>query len=226
MLQVQYFNYVNYWVYFYSNNNDYSSYGYGYYNDYGSLPDKSGYDNDGSQYSDLSGADDTDYEGDDGSDDGGGDDGGGDDGGGDDGGGDGGGDDKKRSILQQTNVFNANSSYYYRPVYTVNLTAMNGTVVQGINATNDHLNNGWVPGSSVSSSVTNSYPVNGSFPCWYNNKGKVLPAGENYVYFNYDVSQREKEFLGFMITGVILFSLGAIAIVIGSILCHKNGGCL
>jgi len=34
------------------------------------------------------------------------------------------------------------------------------------------------------------------------------PANDQLVYFNYDVSQRERDFVGYMVSGVVIISIG------------------
>jgi len=204
LLTVQYYNYVNYWSSYYYSNTQYYGYGYGYYDDEGSIPNASGFDDDGSEFADEAGADN------DGSFDDGGFDGGF---GGADGGDGGGGDDKKRGL-----AIAYNATYYYRPLYIVNLMMVNGDILYNQNATNFHLNNGWVYGPNAASTFTNVYMMNSTYPCWYNNQKVVLPAGENFAFFNYDISQRQQDFMGYLISGIVLMSLGAIALATGLIL--------
>jgi len=220
---VQYYNYVNYWSTYYYSNPSYYSYGYGNYDDYGGIPSSSGYSDDGDEYADEDdGEDDADGEdadgegyaddGDDGADDGGDDDADGGDDGGDDGGGD---DDKKRSVQQSTLYPTFDASYYYRPLYMVELSkGPNNTV--SVNATFDHANNGWVAGTDVDgSALTTPYLVNQTYPCYYNKANPAtLPAGDDQLaYFSYDVSQREQEFVGYMASGIVMLCLGGVSII-------------
>jgi len=110
----------------------------------------------------------------------------------------------------QAYVYNA--SLYYRPVYLVALTTVKGATILNQNATYTHLNNGWVAGTDAPGSFTTNYVANSTYLCWYNNQNLSLPAGENFVYFSYDVSEREADFIGYMVSGIVMLSMGAVAI--------------
>jgi len=129
---------------------------------------------------------------------------------------------KKRSVDSKKRQvgWSYTYNYYYRPVFVVDLTIQNGTVQTGLNATTDHNNNGWSSGQdlTVTPGDEASFIAGMSYPCWYPKQYVALPANENFVFFQYDVSQRESGYLGTLISGVILMALAIVLIILAFLL--------
>jgi len=212
-----YQSYVSYWTNHFNNNpDDEESYG-GSFDDEGGVPSSSGYSDDGSEYSDEydnsddsssggssggSGGSSDDEESSDESDD------------------ESESEDKKRDVQQGYSLIFTN---YYRPIYLVDVNLVNGTINYSQNALISHLNNGWDYGRNlVVSNNADNYLIDMVYPCWYNSKNVILPGNENLVFFNYDISQREQDFLGYLISGAVLSSLGIIGIIAGFFMICKN----